>query len=367
MAAPREPASEPGAPRRRPRVGFALAVTWLAFVLIHLALTGRTWLGNVTDVVPPLLYAVAPLALLLGLPWTAGPRRWTALVTTAALAIGLSAEAGVNWHALTAPAPPAPPGSAMRVLAWNTQYWDQDDDPDVLYRYLRAQRADVYLLQEYLHWPARTPQRIDQLAAVRREFPGFHIAVRGELLTLSRFPIVRTTPLRGRDLPADPSPWPEFWAVKALRTDLRVHDRELSVYNLHWDTPIGDSRNPLSAGFHRQVQEQHQRRAAHLRALTHDLTRNRRPTLVAGDFNSTPASGDLREIRSLLSDATPAQRDLLPASFRTDGLIPGLWRLDWVFTGGGVRVHRYRFTDAQGLSDHEAQSLVVSLAPHGGG
>jgi endonuclease/exonuclease/phosphatase (EEP) superfamily protein YafD len=196
---------------------------------------------------------------------------------------------------------------------------------------------------------------------VRARFPGYHVAVKGEFLTLSRFPIVRTKALHARGLPPDRSPWHDFWSVKTLRTDLKIGERVLSVYNVHIQTPIGTNRNILGRTFHRQLKEQYTRRKAQFRALTDDIESNPLPTLVAGDFNSTSAMGDMRGIRSLLTDATPTQRSLYPVSFPVTGIIPRLWRLDWVFTDSGVKVHRYAFRGSEGLSDHKAQSLLVSL------
>jgi endonuclease/exonuclease/phosphatase family metal-dependent hydrolase len=69
--------------------------------------------------------------------------------------------------------------------------------------------------------------------------------------------------------------------------------------------------------------------------------------------------GDLDGLREGLVDALPASGTILPGTWNSEGL--RLWRLDWVFTNDRLRVHRYDFEDPAGMSDHQAQHLVVSL------
>jgi len=81
------------------------------------------------------------------------------------------------------------------MVSWNTEFWDQDWitggrlDADDLYRYLRSLDADVYLLHEYLHLNDAATDihakavRIDEVPRLRREFPGYQLAVAGEQLT----------------------------------------------------------------------------------------------------------------------------------------------------------------------------------------
>jgi hypothetical protein len=39
----------------------------------------------------------------------------------------------------------------ITLFNWNTQCWDQGKDEIEFYHYLEKQKADIYLLQEYLH------------------------------------------------------------------------------------------------------------------------------------------------------------------------------------------------------------------------
>ncbi|MFJ6194820.1 endonuclease/exonuclease/phosphatase family protein [Micromonospora sp. NPDC092111] len=371
----RRPAPAPG--RRWPgRVLLAAAGSWLAFVVAHLLLSGRAWWWNLPDLAPPLLFLAVPVLLLALAPLARPARGVAAALAAGSLVLGWSC-AGVNAAALWHRPDPAPP-DAIRVFSWNTWYWDQlvrtgphgepIRDPDRLYRYLRAQAADVYLLQEYLYidgadWDPLPVTDVDRL---RREFPGFHVAVSGELVTLSRFPITLDRPVDLRpwldrqwaDLPPADSQLPAYHTVKTLRTDLLVAGREVSFYNSHLYVPVVGlpARQPDTAD---DGLARHDLRQANYRALAADVADNPHPVVLAGDLNTSPAMRLLHALPDRLVDATAALRSPYPTSWARYGL--PLWRLDWVFTTPDVDVHEYRMVPPDGLSDHSGQLVVVSL------
>ncbi|WP_306213702.1 endonuclease/exonuclease/phosphatase family protein [Actinoplanes sp. RD1] len=358
----------PGRPRwcLATRILLAATLVWWLYLAAHLALSGRYWLWVLPDAVPPLVFTVAPLLLaaaagglrLVSRPLPRIPRRLVLGGALLALVAGVP-ESGLNPGALTGREPV--PAGAIKVVSWNTQYWDQDDDPDRFYRYLLGLHADVYLLQEYLNWDPADPgdeaRRVDDLARLRREFPGWHIVARGELITLSRFPIAAAPRVGPDRLPgADASFAAEYAAAKVLRTDLRIGGAVLSTYNVHIPVQFSVELRPeLLADTRKRTTA----RAEQFAGLTGDVAANPGPVLVAGDFNTSPAMGDIRAVRRLLTDATPQLRSPYPVSWNLHGL--PLWRLDWLFTGGGVRVHSYTITGSEGLSDHHAQQTWVSL------
>jgi endonuclease/exonuclease/phosphatase family metal-dependent hydrolase len=276
------------------------------------------------------------------------------------LGAGLS---GINPAALGSAPPPAPAG-ALRIVSFNTTVWNLRDpvapsgstQPDEFFHTLKALHADVYLLQEYKPYDEQTGRSVDpgQLA---REFPGYHIVIRGELVTLSRLPIAAT-----RALPVDPpagSDWQtDSWEVKTLRTDLRVGERTISVYNAHMLVLL-DAISPFTAQFWRTRRDWQGRRARQFAALENDVRGNSQPMVVAGDFNTTAAMGDLRGLAGQLHDAAKASRSLYPTSWSTDWL--EAWRVDWAFTSDEVLVHRYDLVDHSTLSDHRLQDFTVSL------
>ncbi|MGV9778276.1 endonuclease/exonuclease/phosphatase family protein [Streptosporangium sp. NPDC003464] len=360
-AARRPPAPAGRTPRRRARALAWAAAAWLAFVVLHHLLSGRFWLWLVPDLVPPLVYLAAPLLLLAAVPLTgrAGrTRRWCAVLAAASLLLG-AGQSGLNPGALTGGTAAAAPAGALRVLSWNTEYWDQDDDPDRFYAFLRARDADVYALQEYLHWSGGAPRQVDDLARLRREFPGYHLAVEGELVTLSRLPIVSARALGPAGALGPGSPWrAAFDLAKVLRTDLRVGASVLSVYNVHVPTQYMLDDSPLTSRFYTGLRDRDAARQAQFDGLEADVGANRGALVVTGDFNTTYAMGDLGWLSGRLSNANRASPVLLPASWPAGG--PALWQLDWTFTSAAT-VHGYGLLDPQGLSDHRAQDVLVSV------
>ncbi|GAA4950161.1 hypothetical protein HD597_002513 [Nonomuraea thailandensis] len=375
-------------PRRRwcwgTRLVVTAAVAWLLFVLCHLAASGRTHLWAPLELVPPLLFLLVPALLLIVAPLARPVRRRVVplLVVTAVLGAGHS---GINYATLWHTPPPAGPG-AVTVAAWNTQFWDQDwvtaggdrYSPG-FYAYLHALDADVYLLTEYLYvdtragdprsgrWTADLAMRIDKLAELRREFPGYDVAASGEQITLSRFPIIghRGLDLRPwlppdqREIPGALRDWPEGYTVETLRTDLDVNGTIVSFYAAQVSQPPLEWRL-YDAGSRDAAAGATLRREASFRAIGADVAANPHPVVLAGDLNTSPAMGVRRLLPERLIDRTPALSSLYPATYLAG--TAELWRIDWLYTSADVTVHSYELPGAEGLSDHRAQRMVVSVS-----
>ncbi|AXG77061.1 endonuclease/exonuclease/phosphatase family protein [Streptomyces paludis] len=372
---PRPPAAGEAAGRTAGRAAgrmtrtLAVAVAlWTVFLVAFLLLTGEHWWWRPVELLPPLTFLVVPLLLLALTPAARGARGRLSVAALCALLLGLPL-AGLNAHALpglggTTAAPPGAP----RVFSWNTEYWDDSDDPEEFYAYLKAQRADVYLLQEHVSWDLarHRPVRVDHVAELRARFPGFHVVAVGEVLTMSRYPIEEWRALDSWPYLSDPGigkppdgGFPEYYRYKVLRTDLRVDGRVMTFYNIHVPVQLDVSMDPFSARFPEFMRAQEVRRQAHYRALERDLAENRLPVVVAGDMNGTSAMGEVRRLGGRLKDALPASGLLYPGTWPASG--PALWRLDWAFTSESVTVHEYRTVDSRGMSDHRAQALVLSV------
>ncbi|BCJ50804.1 hypothetical protein Asp14428_22790 [Actinoplanes sp. NBRC 14428] len=255
-----------------------------------------------------------------------------------------------------------------------------NEDPEAQYRFLRKQNADVYLLQEHVIWVPGTAEvgyfPVQDDAKLRAEFPGYHIARRSELVTVSRFPIV-AQPLFGpaAELPSD-APFNEVFARdKTLRTDLRIGSRVLSVYNVHVTVPTAIDLNFLNpqVDMDSYYRRKFEWRQAEVRAVADDVRHNPNPSVISGDFNATSSMGTLDPLRAVTDDATRAGTQVLPLSWRFnapmnfswDSPLAGLplpfWRIDWTFTRGAVAVHRYELVSSEWLSDHRPQDLWFSL------
>lgn len=351
-------ASESDTSPSRPRwcLGTRLLVgatgAWLAFLALHAALTGRWWLWLVVEATPPMAFVVIPLALLAVTPLARPVRRPLSLVLMIVLVAG-GALAG--FYPRTTDTTPTN-ATALKIFSWNTDIWHMADEPREFYAYLQRQRADVYLLQEYLYW-GTGPVRINDLKQLREALPGYHMAVEGELITVSRFPIVAT---HQRKLPETDNAW--YWhGNKAQRTDIRVAGRALSLYNVHLQVPFRVEHSPLTGEFYRFLRKQHADRQAQLSALRTDIARNPNPVLVAGDFNS-PWMDSLVRLDSRVRRHDPDSGVLPARSWPVhDYPLPRLWRLDWLFTSSEVKVTEHRLGPSQGLSDHAAQHIRLSL------
>ncbi|WP_066361845.1 endonuclease/exonuclease/phosphatase family protein [Herbidospora mongoliensis] len=321
------------------------AAAWLGFVILQRLLSGRFWLWLIPDMVPPVIYLAAPVLLVVAGRF----RRTTTILAAGSLLLG-AGHGGLNVGAADQP----PSAGAVRVFSWNTEYWHQDDDPGAFYRFLKDQRADVYVLQEYMGWVAGRPEPVDDLPRLRREFPGYHVAAEGELLTLSRFPITATRRV-GPATALGPRPsWQEaFDLAKILRTDLLIGASTLSVYNVHIPVQAVLNVNPFAG-----LRSRSSHRDAQFRGLHADLDANPHAALVSGDFNSTGAMGEMRPLFDRMASANAADDSLYPTSWYA-GVLP-LWQLDWTFTDG-LEIHAYDLRDPRGQSDHRAQSAVVSL------
>jgi endonuclease/exonuclease/phosphatase (EEP) superfamily protein YafD len=317
-----------------------LAASWLVFVVLHRLLTGRYWLWLLPDVLPPVSYLAVPLVFVAVSVPTG--QYWAAGAAAAALVLG-AGHSGLNLRR-----PGRTSSSGVSVLAWNTQYWNQGNGN--LYDFLKSKNADIYVLQERLHGSHYHPLPAPDLAQLHEEFPDHHIAAVGELITLSRFPIIETHPRSGTQWPA------EYHATKVLRTDLRLGTDVLSVYNVHIPVQYVGTDNVLSREFYTRLRDRNRTRKAQFESLSADVRANQNMVLVTGDFNSTGAMGDLTWLFRNLTCANRAGRGLLPATWPARGL--PLWQLDWTFTRG-VRVERYELGDPQGISDHRTQELLI--------
>jgi endonuclease/exonuclease/phosphatase family metal-dependent hydrolase len=360
-------------------VALAVSLGWLLFVVTHRLASGRFWPWAVVDLVPPLLFLAVPLLLLAVVPF-ARPIRWPIVAVIVLAGVLGAGNSGVNYASLWYNAPPAP-SHAITVVSWNTEYWDQDwrhggqgFDPE-FYRYLRDLDADVYLLQEYIFLKPVFPlelsnvRAIDRVDRLQRELPGFHVAVAGSQITISRYPIVAHHGLDAgpwlpeslRELPEDLSEFPDF-DVETLRTDVLVNGEVVTFYNSHIIQPHDDVRIYSSETRHATWEAFH-RRVASFQVLQADVDDNPHPVVVGGDLNGSPATGMLRLLPDRLVDRTPAINSLYPSTWEVGGRNPELWKLGWLFTTPDVTVHEFTLVDPAELSDHRALRAQLSNDP----
>ncbi|MFF1904358.1 glycosyltransferase [Kitasatospora sp. NPDC058218] len=356
----------------------ALAALWLFYAVLRRSVSGRWHWAILLDATPPVFLVAIPLLLLVASAAACGRRRrWAAALALPPLLLALVTGSGLNWPALWHGERTVPAG-ALHVVSFNTQYWAASTDVDRLYDLVHRQNADVYLFQEHVVWQAGRGEdgylRLDDDARLAAEFPGYHIARRGELLTVSRFPIVAQPAVgTGAELEPDAPFGRVFARDKVLRTDLQVGSKVFSVYNVHVTVPLAPDLDPFSDfDFDSYFRRKFDWRRAEIRGLEQDLAGNPHQVLISGDFNASASMRDLDGLRDRADDAIRANNDFLPlswkfsapAGFDWDSAVNRsfpFWRLDWSFTVGPVRVHRYDFRPTDGISEHRLQDLWLSL------
>jgi endonuclease/exonuclease/phosphatase (EEP) superfamily protein YafD len=332
--------ADPAGRRRRARVPTALVLVWVAFVLANLVLSGRWSMWLVFSLVPPLAFLVGSSAAL-ALAFFCPNRRVMVVVALASVALTVP-QSGLRPGALAA----SPQAGGTRVVSWNTEYWDQTDDPAAFFRYLRGTHADVYLLQEYINYVDGRIRPIDDLARIRAQFPGYQVVVKGQLVTLSRLPVIARPPAGDRDV---------------LRVDVRTpRGTALSTYNVHIPAQLDPTQSPLSPGFYRTLADRADQRRHCYDALAASASTDKDAGVIGGDFNTSPAMGDIGRARALGEDAAAQGHSVYPVSWNEHGPLR-LWRLDWGFVRNGATVRDYRLLEPRGMSDHSAQLIDLAF------
>jgi endonuclease/exonuclease/phosphatase family metal-dependent hydrolase len=380
------PAEPSARPRRWRRWGVRLTVVacvgWLVLIALHHVLSGRAYWWGPVDLLPPIVWTATPVALL-AVAWLARPVRWRLIVTSLlALALGVG-YSGINF-ATVFYTPPKAPADAIKVVTWNTEYWDQDrrhgteqrTTTTQFYDFLRGLNADVYMLNEYAHVDDSVVDvfaqavEIDQRAQMQAAFPGYEVIREGRNVTLTRLPVVGhqwldSTPYLPDDLkPVPPglADRPLFYKSQTLRTDIRVNGEVVSFYNSHIFQPpvrILLLRSDADRDMFEIDRFNFEIRQASYQSVAADVAKNPNRALMAGDLNTSPSMNLLDMVPDRLVDQTRTMSSIYPVSWPV-GDKPRLWRIDWLFTTPDVKVHSYGLVMPNGLSDHKAQQFVIS-------
>lgn len=341
------------------RTLLACALGTLLLVVLHLLLAGHTWLWIVPDLMPPVLFVLLPVASLVAAGWLLARRSARPAVVAGAVVAAVAAlvlgfgQSGVRVPGSGSPAP----AGALHVVSWDTLDWHSGR---AFYAFLTAQHADVYLLQDYVNDSPDDLRPARDTAALHRAFPGYHFATAGDLLTISRFPFAATQPLLTNPVPPAGTGNVFFlpaWKYAALRTDIVVGGRTVSLYNVHLYDRYYLNVLPLTPTFFRDVRGLAAGRTHQIDELTADIAADPHGAVVAGNFNVLPGTGELQRFDGL-RNADTAGGSVYPATLTFFGL--SLWQVDWTFTSRAAAVHSYHLVSPDGLSSHHLQDLVVT-------
>lgn len=346
-------------------------VLWFIFVILHCVFTGRTYLWNWFGSLPTLFFVTIPLFFVV-VEFFRKKRNWIYIsMMIVSLVLGAT-QADIHLFSKKNNGISSHPNTSVKVFNWNTALWDQDKNREQFFRFLKDQNADIYILQEYLRWmdPGMkvTPENIQKFnlfpicsvvpgfpvlyqgvndqERLRREFPGYDLAIHNQFVILSRFPIENSYP-----------DYSEQYAV----ADINIEGRLVRIYNVHIILHL-EMDNPLNPNFYEGLQRRFAARHLAFQNLKADIQNWKLDYLIAGDFNSTKAMGVMNELFDKNIDVVTYSGEWFPVTFTFKGL--NLWRFDYQLIGKAsrnIRVKSYQNMDPQGLSDHNPQLLVLDI------
>jgi endonuclease/exonuclease/phosphatase family metal-dependent hydrolase len=279
---------------------------------------------------------------------TSHPPRWNIAAVVPSLALAASLLVPPVLYAVKSPVvatKPAPIETGLKITTFNTEYWHIPEQE--LVNQVRTQDMDLVFFQEHLEKHGDTwgpTNRIPQLKAVLKDR---YIGVNGEVVTVSKWPIVATRAFSGG---------------QAIRTDVREPGgRIVSAYNIHLPVHLhlNLASNPIQ--FFHDAQTTAARRQQLLDEVIADLSANQNPTIVAGDFNTSSAMSGTAWFRRNMVDAYAAPH--CPQAGDTFELGRALtWRIDYVFVSRHFVPTSYCTQAAPHMSDHKAVVATLGLA-----
>lgn len=340
MEAPAE-LEAPKAPRLADRAVLAASFAYLACLVVLYAgeqyMGERWWLTTLAAYAPQLVFA-APLPLVLG--WAAVRRhRRAVLVNVAAGGFLVFPVLGFR-----VPFGASPPSEAprMRVMIYNVH--QAASGVKVIADAIARQNADVVCLQEVNAWGRWG----DPVASIHRLLPnGWKVVRDGELVTLSRYPIVES---QVHYLPSSTG-------RAILSATLDVRGDRITVLNTHFNVSSGESLTRGRIGVRTYLRDAAKIRLAQKTRLLEVAGRVREPVVIVGDFNTPPRGLTYCRIAKRYRDAFDAAGWSLGYTFRSD--LPML-RIDHIFVDRRLKVLRC-FVPQTRASDHRPVVADISL------
>jgi vancomycin resistance protein VanJ len=293
-------------------LGGAILVT---VYLLETRVAERSWLTAFLTYAPQQPFLV-PAVAMLGV--AAARRRAKAFVVNVlALAFALFALLGFRVPRLGRDE--ASP--SIHVMTWNIEHGIAGAAS--IAAVLQARRPEVICLQEASP-PLSGP---DPAPSIRRALPGYFIAQHGELLTASRFPILRAT--------VHPMPIPGSRRA-ALETVVEAGGRPVTVWNLHFATGSSAARRPGDGAlrrFARHWDDAGRVRVRQAEAMRDWTTRSSGAIVLCGDLNTPPRGRAF----SLLTDRWTDAFNASGAGFGyTWSVRQPVLRIDHILTGGAA-------------------------------
>lgn len=353
-----------------------LTILWLILMILHVLLTGKLFLWNIIGSIPPVTFLLIPL-ILLACNLVQKKRKLLLIVSALfSLILGFT-QADLNLFSLGNLQTKAfkdqkeinsKQYGKLKVVSWNTCFWDQNKIKERYYRLLKKEKADIYILQEYLYESSNQPKSpnrnrestkiersrmysicsvvpgfpphylaIDDMSRLAKEFPGYYIRTNLQFVLISRFPIKKAF-----------TDYSEQFAVY----DVDIGGRDIRFFNVHMLLHV-ELGNPFMAKFYRGLRQRYLARQLAFNNLKHEIQTTKGDYFIAGDFNSTKAMGIMNDLLKTHEDAVAYSTMLIPFSLHYKGL--NLWRFDYGLVPknhSNLKVVDYQTLDHEGLSDH---------------
>ncbi|MCG8610999.1 MAG: endonuclease/exonuclease/phosphatase family protein, partial [Pseudomonadales bacterium] len=193
----------------------------------------------------------------------------------------------------------------------------------------------------------------NRIPELRAAAPHFHISDFGEVVTVSRWPVVETR---------------RFGEGTALRTDHKLASGSLvSVYNVHMPVHIHFDLLSAPGEFIRDLYQLVGVRDKLTAQLMEDIAGNANPIIVAGDFNTSIAMNSVQWLSNRFTDSYSApQCEWRYGTWSLAGLLS--WRIDYVFTSAQLTPRYYCTREVANISDHRAvyTELMLNNRSQGG-
>lgn len=320
-------------PRRLRRYDVILSIYPVALiiaVILTLLIPQRSGIAATGQVFAHMLFA--PLLLL---------APFTLLPSTALLRFALTAAAVIFLSVYAPPlrlgSPAAAEKPALTVLSWNLHF--SDAFPHELRMALDRYQPDIAALQEV--YPDQFAEGADLLSGYPYRLINRHanpIAV----AILSRYPVIESgMPARdGTTMPV----------LRAIWARIDLGGRVVTVVNAHPSPPLGSCRS-LWCYNH----SPRDRQIIAIRALVESLRqRTGDPLILVGDMNVTEREPAYRDLADGLYDAHRVAGVGFGYTWRPMSMnrLPGILRIDYMFTDDQVRTLTFRSDCTYRASDH---------------
>ena len=258
----------------------------------------------------------------------------------------------------------------FRLMTYNVHYFAHRDSVHVyvnagIYELMRQENPDIICMQDFVY-AGKREAAIDSIRRILR-MPYYYTGpAKGaisnhELAVFSRFPIVDTGYIQ---LAFDNS------GNQCIFADIKRGNQVFRVYNVHfqslkfqpqdyerWDN--GNAKNKASFLRHnfRRLQYAFLLRSSQVEIMKNEINACKIPSLVAGDFNDSPASYAVNEMSRGLKNTFREKAKGYKVTYNGD--MPN-FQIDYIMTKPVFQINSYKVIESK-LSDHYPVSVDVSL------